>query len=69
MTRISKYFFIMAAALTGAMVPAGAQTDDSFLDFYRQRTKEFQDWRSKANAEFSDYLAAAWEEFLVQRGT
>ena len=68
MTRISKYFFIMAAALTGAMVPAGAQTDDSFLDFYRQRTKEFQDWRSKANAEFSDYLAAAWEEFLVQRG-
>lgn len=55
-------------ALTGLSVVSYAQNDDSFIDFYRQRSREFKDWRSKANAEFSEYLAAAWQEFLVQRG-
>lgn len=55
-------------ALTGLSVISYAQNDDSFIDFYRQRSREFKDWRSKANAEFSEYLAAAWQEFLVQRG-
>lgn len=68
MKRISKQPFILAVLLTGVMFSANAQTDESFLDFYRQRAQEFQDWRSKANSEFTDYLAAAWEEFLVQRG-
>ena len=45
-----------------------SQSKESFLDAYRQRADEFKDFRAKANAEFSEYLAAAWEEFLVQRG-
>lgn len=58
----------LIVALTGISVISFAQNDDSFIDFYRQRSREFKDWRSKANAEFSEYLAAAWQEFLVQRG-
>lgn len=49
-------------------LPVYSQQDESFSDFYRQRMKEMKDWRAKANAEFSEYLASAWEEFLVQRG-
>lgn len=43
----------------------------SYEDFYKSQDdayRQFSDWRSKANAEFSDYLAAAWQEFMVLRG-
>lgn len=67
MSKFIKYLFPL---LFLAVIPfvAGAQNDDSFLDFYKQRTQEFKDWRSKANSEFTEYLSAAWKEFLVQRG-
>lgn len=67
MSKFIKYLFPL---LFLAVIPfvAGAQNDDSFLDFYKQRTQEFKDWRSKANSEFTEYLSAAWKEFLVQIG-
>lgn len=64
---IRKTIFVLLA-VSGISVMSYAQNDDSFLDFYRQRAREFKDWRSKANAEFSEYLSAAWKEFMVQRG-
>ena len=65
---IKKIISITFAVTAISMSSYAQSEDDSFLDFYKQRTAEFKDWRSKANAEFSEYLAAAWEEFLVQRG-
>lgn len=65
---IKKIISITFAVTAISMSSYAQSEDDSFLDFYKQRTAEFRDWRSKANAEFSEYLAAAWEEFLVQRG-
>lgn len=59
--------FLSIIVLSAVVLPGQAQ-NDSFLDFYRQRTQEFKDWRSKANSEFTEYLAAAWQEFMVQRG-
>ena len=58
----------MAGILLSATVSANAQNDQSFVDFYKQRAREFKDWRMKANQEFADYLAAAWQEFMVNRG-
>ena len=64
-----KKIIVLMFALTAIPIFSYAQSkDDSFLDFYKQQTADFKNWRSKANAEFSEYLAAAWEEFLVQRG-
>lgn len=57
---------VTAAAVVSSF--SYSQTKESFLDAYRQRAEEFKDMRAKANAEFSEYLAAAWKEFLVQRG-
>lgn len=62
-----KKIAIICAVLLFA-IPVYSQQDESFSDFYKQRVKEMKDWRAKANAEFSEYLASAWEEFLVQRG-
>lgn len=67
MSKILKYS-LSVLIFSAFALSANAQNDESFLDFYRQRAQEFKDWRSKANSEFTDYLAAAWEEFLVQRG-
>ena len=63
MKKTAIIFMVLLFAL-----PVYSQQDESFSDFYRQRMKEMKDWRAKANAEFSEYLASAWEEFLVQRG-
>lgn len=68
MSKFVKYSSLFILLFPLFAQPANAQNDESFMDFYRQRAQEFKDWRSKANSEFTDYLAAAWEEFLVQRG-
>ena len=57
-----------AFAVLSFAVVAEAQADSLFREYRRQRTKEFLNWRAEANAEFSRYLAAAWEEFLIQKG-
>lgn len=58
---------IVSLALAVLPLVSYAQ-NESFMDFYKQRVDEFMDVRAKANAEFSEYLAAAWQEFMVQRG-
>lgn len=67
MSKSSRFIAVIALFLCSSAVTM-AQDDESFLEFYRQRTRELNEWRSRANAEFSQYLAAAWEEFLVNRG-
>lgn len=44
---------------------------DDFMEFYKQRGVEFNKFkedRAKANAEFTEFLRQAWQEFLVKAG-
>ena len=64
--KIRKIIFLTFAMMSVSMLSYAQE--DEFGEFYKQRTQEFKDWRHKANAEFSEYLAAAWQEFMIQRG-
>lgn len=63
-----RIIIVSAIVLAIARSLSYAQEDESFKKYYKQLTQEFKTWRDKANAEFSEYLAVAWKEFMVQRG-
>lgn len=67
--RIIRQVIIVFLALFVAL-PAFSQNQE-MVEFYKKRkeqTKEFKAMRKKANDEFTEYLAIAWEEFSIQRG-
>lgn len=68
MMRTAIRIFAAIVLSFAADVAVSAQNDKSFAEFYRQRTRDFNEWRARANAEFADYLATAWKEFMVNRG-
>ncbi len=42
--------------------------NEAYREFLRNRNAEMENWRTKANAEFSAYLNEAWSEFQITRG-
>ena len=42
--------------------------NEAYREFLRNRNAEMENWRTKANAEFSAYLNEAWSEFQIKRG-
>ncbi|HIZ86061.1 MAG TPA: hypothetical protein IAC04_06190 [Candidatus Coprenecus stercoravium] len=67
-----KYIVALAILSACAVIQSPAQNKrDYYKEFYEQRTSEinkFKDEMARANAEFSDYLRQAWQEFLVKAG-
>ncbi|MFA9460358.1 hypothetical protein [Thiohalorhabdus methylotrophus] len=60
----------MVLAVTGLLTAAqaGAQSEEAFQEFMKERRAEFQQFRSERDRQFHSYLKRQWEEFRAFAG-
>ena len=65
---IQTTLLVLLMGIAGCVVAHAQDPQEAYREFVRNRKTEMENWRTKANAEFSTYLSEAWSEFKILQG-